>query len=158
MALITRILCPTDFSDAAQSAFEYADNLAHEMHAELIVAHAFATPAALNVTGQTTPADPHVREKLDAIRSRFPATHLSRALHAGSPGEVICWLAASQHCDLIVIGTHGRTGLKHLVLGSVAEYVMRHASCPVLTLRKTTHPEAPPKEPLMLPVPAPRLM
>lgn len=158
MSLITRILCPTDFSDAAQYAFEYAERLAHETQAEIVLAHAFDTPAALNITSQTTPADPHLREKLDGIRSSFPRTKITRVLHAGSSGEVICWLAASHQCDLIVMGTHGRTGLKHLVLGSVAEYVMRHARCPVLTLRKPAENESPPKEPLLLPVPAPRLM
>lgn len=158
MSLITRILCPTDFSDAAQDAFHYADRLAHLMEAEIVLSHAFDTPAQLTVTGQRTPADPHLQEKLNAIQSQYPSTKLARMLHAGAPGEVICWLASSQNCDLIVMGTHGRTGLKHLVLGSVAEYVMRHASCPVLTLRKPHVKEVPPKEPLMLPVPAPRLM
>jgi nucleotide-binding universal stress UspA family protein len=158
MSLITRILCPTDFSDAAQDAFHYADRLGQLMQAEIVLAHAFDTPAELTMTGQTKPADTHLQEKMDSIKSQYASSKLTRLLHAGSPGEVICWLASSHHCDLIVMGTHGRTGLKHLVLGSVAEYVMRHASCPVLTLRKAHVKEPPPKEPLLLPVPAPRLM
>jgi universal stress protein A len=158
MSIIKRILCPTDFSDAAQDAFHYADRLAQAMEAEVVLAHAFDTPAELNITGQTKPADPHVQEKIDAIKSQYDSVKVTRLLHAGSPGEVICWLATSHHCDLIVMGTHGRTGLKHLLVGSVAEYVMRHSHCPVLTLRKPHVNEPPPKEPLLLPVPAPRLM
>jgi universal stress protein A len=158
MTLITRILCATDFSDAAHEAFVYADRLAHEMHAELLLVHAFDKPAALTVTAQSTPADPHVNDKLESIQSVDPQAKIRRLLHAGPPGEVICWLAANEQCDLIVIGTHGRTGLKHLVLGSVAEYVVRHARCPVLTLRLPAENEPSPKEPRLLPIPAPRLM
>jgi universal stress protein A len=152
------MLCPTDFSDAAQYAFDYADRLAQELGAEIVVAHAFDKPAELKITSQTKPSDPHEREQLDAIRSTFPQSRIVRAMHAGSPGEVICWMAAHYQCDLIVMGTHGRGGLKHLVLGSVAEYVMRHAPCPVLTVRIHAEKEPVPKEPMLLPVPAPRLM
>ncbi|MGE0759440.1 MAG: universal stress protein [Pirellulaceae bacterium] len=158
MALITRILCPTDFSETAQQAFQYADQLAAQLQAELLVLHAFDKPAALTAAGQSIPADPHLRDRLDAITSAHGTTQVQRLLHVGAPGEVICWLANHQHCDLIVLGTHGRTGLRHLVLGSVAEYVVRHARCPVLTLRMTSSQEPLPKEPRVLPVPAPRLM
>ena len=79
-------------------------------------------------------------------------------MHVGEPGEVICWLAEQQACDLIVMGTHGRQGLLHLLMGSVAEYVMRHARCPVVTVRLLPEKQPPLKEPLVLPLPAPRLM
>lgn len=158
MPLIKCILCPTDFSDAALQAFGYAERLAHAMQAEIVLVHAFDTPVALTASGQTVPADPRLVERLEAIHGTFADVSISRTLHVGAPGEVICWLASSRHCDLIVMGTHGRTGLKHLVLGSVAEYVIRHATCPVLTLRAAHLREPPPKEPLLLPIPAPRLM
>ena len=81
-----------------------------------------------------------------------------RVLHAGPPGEVICWLAENLACDLIVMGTHGRTGLKHLLLGGVAEYVVRHARCPVLTVAEKPADEPPLVEPLALPPKAPIFM
>jgi nucleotide-binding universal stress UspA family protein len=158
MPLINRILCATDFSDAAREAFQFADQLAQEMHAELLLVHAFDKPAALTVAAQSVPSDPHLQEKLDAIQSAFPDARIRRRLHAGPPGEVICWLAANESCDLIVMGTHGRSGLRHLVLGSVAEFVVRHARSPVLTVRLPSDAEPPLKEPRVLPIPAPRLM
>ena len=74
--------------------------------------------------------------------------------HGGPPGAVICWVAQKQQCDQIVMGTHGRTGLMHLVLGSVADYVIRHARCPVLTVRQREANEQPLKEPVGLPADA----
>jgi universal stress protein A len=71
---------------------------------------------------------------------------------------VICWVAQEQQCDLVVLGSHGRTALAHLLLGSVAEYVLRHARCPVLTVRDRPAGEAPLAEPRVLPVPAPRFL
>ena len=149
------ILCPLDFSDHSMEAFRYAEDLAGTTGAELVVAHAFDRPATLDLVGQTNPADKSVREKLDGVQSALP---LKRLLHAGVPGEVICWLAQENDCDLIVMSTHGRSGLLHALFGSVTEYVIRHARCPVLTLRhqEADHPKL--SEPLVLPLPAPRLM
>ena len=79
-------------------------------------------------------------------------------MHAGPPGEVICWMAQEQQCDLVVLGSHGRAALAHLLLGSVAEYVLRHARCPVLTVRDRPADEPPLAEPRVLPVPAPRFL
>ena len=81
-----------------------------------------------------------------------------RVLHAGPPAEVICWLAQERKCDLIVMGTHGRSGLKHLLLGSVAELVLRNARCPVLTVRDRPANDPQLAEPKVLPLAPPRLM
>jgi universal stress protein A len=88
----------------------------------------------------------------------FPDIPLRRALHAGRPGEVICWMAEDQQCDLIVMGTHGRGGLAHLLLGSVAEYVVRHAHCPVTIVRDAPAKEPPLDEPRVMPLPPPQWM
>lgn len=158
MAIFQRILCPVDFSDTSSKALQFAQRLARESGGELILFHAFGTPASYNKAGQTTPADPQVRARLEQIAPLAPDVKVRRALHAGPPGEVICWLAEDQQCDLIVMGTHGRTGLGHLLMGSVAEYVVRHAHCPVTVVRDVPAGEPPLDEPRVLPVPAPQWM
>lgn len=155
---IQRILCPVDFSETSDKAFAAADRLAHRLGAELVVLHAFDYPEQLTVAAQERPLDPTLRPKLEAMRSAFPNVSIKYLLHAGPPGEVICWIGQSQQCDLIVMGTHGRTGLMHLLMGSVAEYVVQHARSPVLTIRNRPADEPPLKEPLVLPVPPPRFM
>ena len=119
--------------------------------------HAFDVPETLNLMGQEHPSDPTLREQLD----RVPVAEdvrVVRLLHAGPPGAVICWMAQGRDCDLIVMGTHGRGALTHLLVGSVAEYVLRHARCPVLTIRDRPANEPPLDEPRVLPVPAPRFL
>ncbi len=156
--LIRRIMCPIDFSDPSKTSFEYAERLARDLQAALVLVHAFDTPETLTHAGQSRPADADLKFKLESIRPSSENVAVSHVLHAGSPGEVICWLAEQRQCDLIIMGTHGRTGLKHLFLGSVAEFVMRHARCPVLTIRTRPSDEPLPKEPLVLPAPAPKWM
>lgn len=154
---ITRILCPVDLSPASNLALDYAERLARACGARLVIVHAFETPASYNVEGQTRPADPELSRQFEEF-SRVENLEVERVLHAGEPGDVICWVAMDRHCDLIVMGTHGRTGLLHLLMGSVAESVVRHARCPVLTIRDQKGNEPAPIEPLVIPLPAPRYM
>jgi universal stress protein A len=159
MQTITRILCPTDFSDSSAKATSYAEQLARETNAELLLFHAFDPPANWTLSGQEHPRDPHIQQELDAVLRDSPhQPKIGRLLHAGDPGQVICWIAQDHQCDLIVIGTHGRTGMKHLLFGSVAEYVLQHARCPVLSIRDRAPNEMPLARPLNLPVMAPRFM
>jgi universal stress protein A len=158
MQPIQRILCPVDFSEASAAALAYAEKLTRSTGAELVLVHAFDIPASLTYADVQNPADPAVRAQLEDLPLTSSAVKTVRVLHAGPPGEVICWLAQHRECDLIVMGTHGRTGLKHLLLGSVAEYVMRHARCPVVTFRERPADEPPLTEPLVLPPRAPRFM
>ncbi|HWB12488.1 MAG TPA: universal stress protein [Pirellulales bacterium] len=155
--LIKRILCPIDFSHASGRAFAYANELAKQTSAELVLLHAFDVPETLNLMGQEHPSDPTLREQLDRIPVA-DEVRVVRLLHAGPAGAVICWTAQERGCDLIVMGTHGRSALTHLLMGSVAEYVLRHARSPVLTLRDRPADEPPLKEPHVLPVPAPRFL
>jgi len=158
MELIHRILCPIDFSNTSAKALEYAERLASQTGSELVLVHAFEKPESYGEAGQTTPADPHVKEKLDAIELSLPPEKVRRLLHAGDATEVIPWMAQKEQCDLIVMGTHGRTGLKHLLLGSVTEHVLRHARCPVVTIRDRPDDEPPLDEPRVVPLPPPGLM
>ena len=158
MALFQRILCPVDFSETSMKAFTYADRLARESGAELVLVHAFEMPASYDPAGQYEPADQSLRERLEAATPATPAANVTRLMHAGPPGEVICWFASDQECDLIVMGTHGRGGLMHLLLGSVAEYVIRYAPCPVITIRDRPAKERPLTEPRVEPLPPPHML
>lgn len=158
MTAFHRILCPVDFSDASTKALLFAERLVRETGAELILLHAFDHPASYDAAGQHEPADPDLMRQFVELTPHHPDTKLERILHAGPAAEVICWLAQERGCDLIVMGTHGRTGLRHLLLGSVAEFVLRHARCPVTTVRVYSPDEPPLTEPRVMPVPAPSWM
>ena len=136
-------------------AFRYAEDLAISIGAELIIVNAFDRPATLDLPDQTVPADSTLPTKLNQIEAEIP---VKRYLHAGPAGRVICWVAQEQDCDMIVMGTHGRTGISHALFGSVAEYVLKHAPCPVLTIRKHADNQPRIEEPLIIPLPAPRMM
>ena len=152
---ITRILCPLDFSEPSLEAFAYAQELALATDASLVICHAFARPASWELGDQTEPADEAIQQQFSDFKTTVP---VERFLHAGDPGKVICWLADDQSCDLIVMGTHGRVGWKHLILGSVAEYVLQHAHCPVMTIRLRPTKEADYPEPIVIPLPAPKYL
>ena len=146
MITIRRILVPTDFSDCALPAVRYAAELADKFAAELVLLHVvpdavlalpdavMPTPApaadldALTDAGKTGLANLITAEKLEP---RHPLTEV----RIGSPAHEIIAAATNLHADLVCIGTHGRGGLARVLLGSVAEHVVRQAPCPVLTVR-----------------------
>ncbi len=158
MPAIDRILCPIDFSEPSLLAFDYAVDFAVGLGAELVLVHAFDNPASYDREGQWKPSDPSLVKKLDEIKPGQGNVAVTRVLHAGLAEDVICWAAQDQACDLIIMGTHGRTGLKHLLFGSTAEYVLKHATCPVLTIRQQPQDAPVLPEPMVTPIPAPRYM
>jgi nucleotide-binding universal stress UspA family protein len=155
-----RILVPIDFSASSHAALEYAGFLGGAVRAPLAVLHVWepggqAGPDALSIMpGSSRPpgweqtrADVRreVERFIQAVQA-LPAS-IDVRVEAGQPVEAILAAAKAVHADLIVMGTHGRTGLSRILLGSVAEAVMRRAACPVLTIRapggRTVH-DAPP--------------
>ena len=151
---IRRILFPTDFSPASNVAFGYAEHLAANTGAKLLVLHVFGIPDVWGTGGKPNEVDEETKNKLKEIQPDLAGVQVEHIAHGGPPGEVICWIAHDRDCDQIVMGTHGHTGLMHLVLGSVAEYVVRHARCPVLTVRQRSKKDKPLKEPeAYLPMP-----
>lgn len=151
---IRRILFPTDFSPAAQAAFAHAERLALGTGASLLVLHVFDMPDFWGTCGRPDEVDAEIKQKLSLISTNSPDVCVEYVAHGGSAGEVICWVAQERECDQIVMGTHGHSGLGHLLLGSVAEYVVRHAPCPVLVVRQRSEHEKPLKEPeIHLPMP-----
>ena len=147
-----KILCPIDLSGNSINALRYAEDLVGKLDGQLVLAHAFKCPATWDLPGQNIPASDEVRKHLEEVVCTVP---FESVMHAGPPGPVICWLAQEHECDLIVMGTHGRTGLRHLLFGSTAEYVLQHARCPVLTVRDRPANEPRLEEPIVLPMPGP---
>ncbi|MBI4772955.1 MAG: universal stress protein [Deltaproteobacteria bacterium] len=145
---IKKILCPTDFSEASNVSIRVADELALHFGAELILIHVVSPMTAVRPTG-TIPIftknnylDEMQRasaESLkDLIENRVCKSVSARPFVAiGRAGEEITRLAEEEHVDLIVLSTHGETGLTRMIFGSVAEKVVRLSSCPVLTLHPT---------------------
>lgn len=146
MLAIKTILFPTDFSDRAEYGFHLACALARDYDARLLICHVH-TPAAA-IYGDMGPLLPDPAEAEEDIEQRLlgivpPDEHIScdHFFMVGDPAEEIVRLANDEHVDLIVMGTHGRRGLGRLVMGSVAEQVVRSAECPVVTV-KTPVPAA----------------
>jgi nucleotide-binding universal stress UspA family protein len=136
------ILHPTDFSEPAGAAFRLACSLAREHGARLVVAHVLAPVISIPELEGMLLAPEEYRDDLAArlrqVKPEDPAVCVEHRLLEGDPARETVRLALELKCDLIVLGTHGRTGLARLVLGSVAEHVLRLAPCPVLTVR--VHP------------------
>jgi len=146
---ITNILVPVDFSPHAEHAFTYATTLAERFGAKLallyVVDDSFATGGWSSEI--YVPNVPELMENLIADADRRLATlkasaaalglTAETAVIRGRPAHAIVEHAQNGGFDLIVMGTHGRTGMAHVVMGSVAERVLRKAPCPVLTVRGT---------------------
>jgi nucleotide-binding universal stress UspA family protein len=151
MPTVTRILVPIDFSPPARAALQYARFLADKLGASVEVLHVFEPPgyvgpdtlALLPITaghhewGETKAEVERQVEQFLAEAAGSPVTRTVR-VEAGEPSDAILRVAAEDRADLVVMGTHGRTGLSRLLIGSVAEAVLRRSSCPVLTLRLPT--------------------
>jgi nucleotide-binding universal stress UspA family protein len=128
------ILHPTDLSAAADRAFQLAASLAREYDARLIVLHVVCLPAVMYGPPPESYLD-HLLEELRRQRPSDPTVRVQNLLVEGAPAAAILRAARETACDLIVMGTRGRAGLGRLLLGSVAEGVVRRACCPVLTVR-----------------------
>lgn len=127
MIRVTRILYPTDFSSYSNQAYFHAVGLAETYGASLTVVYV----AAPGVPGDKA----HWRNQLEQVRPANPKIAVSHVLLEGDPAEEIVRYAADAGIDVIVIGTHGRTGADRSEMGSVAERVMREAACSVLVVK-----------------------
>jgi len=145
--MFTRILVPTDFSEPSEAALKYARTVATKFGGTLHLLHVIEDPyrAAYAAAEVFVPELDGLREELLAdatarMKSSLSASDVStlgataEAL-IGTPAWTIAEYAKGRDIDLIVMGTHGRGGVSHLLMGSVAEKVVRSASCPVLTTR-----------------------
>jgi len=140
MLTIHTILHPTDFSDHSAFALPLACALARDHGARLVLLHVAPRPVIVYGEGVIPPlADDYperLREELHQLQVPDPSIPVDRQFREGDPVTEILAVAEDTNADLIVMGTHGRTGLERLLMGSVAEQVMRKAPCPVLTVRR----------------------
>lgn len=146
MAKIRKVMMASDFSPASRAAFSHAVELARANRATLVLVHAVTLPPP-TLGGEYIP--PQTWDRIEAAtraaaqrQIRTLAAKARRAgvravglITAGSPYEVIVRAAKSKRADVLVLGTHGRTGLPRFFLGSVAARVLATAPCPVLTVR-----------------------
>ena len=137
---IKNILCPTDFSTSSHTALMYASSLAKQYGAELHIVYVYeeafgATEGSFPVYVQSSDiaAD---KKRLNGVAPVLPDVSFQRQFIIGHPPDRLLEYAKDNDIDLIVMGTHGRTGLGRLLMGSVAEAVLRRAHCPVLTLKE----------------------
>lgn len=145
MITIERILLPTDFSECSERARLYACELAKRFGSEIHLFHVVPPTVLPGYAGPVpeTFANPEdaARETLDQwyIPAFSEAKGVVRAISLGTPFVEIVRYARNQNIDLIVMGTHGRSGVAHALIGSVTERVVRKAPCPVLTVRPEGH-------------------
>jgi len=132
-----RILVPLDFSGKSRQALRYAVPLAQKFSARIHLVHVLATPAKSEMHEL-----PRLRQqalkRLGEMAQQLlpPRLRDENAVLTGKPAEVILTLAEKNNIDLIVLTTKGSSGLKRVLVGSTAEYIMRHASCPVMSVRR----------------------
>ena len=148
------IVFPTDFSTLGQTALQMATDLAKQRGTKLLIVHVEEPPIAYGggelYYGINEPDRQELKRMLTAVLPTDPAVGYEHRLLIGSPATAIVHLAEQEKAAMIVMPTHGRTGLFRVLMGSVAEEVVRKAKCPVLTVKAA----APAKAPAQAPVPA----
>ncbi|MEX0679165.1 MAG: universal stress protein [Pirellulales bacterium] len=135
-----KILFATDFSPASEAALKYATSLARDSGALLLIAHVEELPMPYAggemYFAQPEYPNPEVKKMLEKVVPPDKSVRYEHRLVMGTAADDIVRVAEEEGVDLIVIGTHGRTGLMRVLMGSVAESVMRLAKCPVLTVKQ----------------------
>jgi nucleotide-binding universal stress UspA family protein len=136
---ISRILVATDFSPQAELASLWAIRLADQFKAKLLLLHVIDIFSLAELSCHAVGGDPllpmlrdEAKQNMQRWEARIPTSQ--SFVREGSPRPVIVEAAVELQCQIIVMGTHGRSGLAHLLLGSVAEYVVRYSKVPVLTV------------------------
>ena len=150
--IVQHVLVPIDFSTTADRALTYAIALAQQLQARLTLLHVLdLTPVTMEdmtagvVATYLDDLETDARHLLQESRERVQRAGLQgeSLLVQGTPTQTIVDTASEQGVDLIIMGTHGRTGLAHVFLGSVAEHVVRQGPCPVLVVRRAPDTSAP---------------
>lgn len=158
MIPIRTIVFGTDFSTHSEHAFALASALARDYMARLVIAHVREIPAvAFGEFGATPPIVEDIDDANARLFSLKPVgveVDADYVLASGVPATELLQLAEQHHADLIVVGSHGRTGLARLLMGSVAEQVVRGAQCPVLVVKQPMGERVTTKVQVAEPVPA----
>jgi len=134
------IVFPTDFSTASDAALVHAAALARQSGGRLLIVHVEEPPLAYGggelYYGLPEPSSERILKMLEDVRPADPAVPFTHRLTMGDPAAEIVRIAGDENAEMIVLGTHGRTGLSRVLMGSVAEAVVRRAPCPVLVYRE----------------------
>ncbi len=140
-----KILVPVDFSERSDAALDWATVLARDTGAARLVIHVETVPLTTGggeyIYSIPEPPTQELLERLNKVVPKDPNIPVVHRLLAGDPAEAILRTAKSEGVDMIVMGTHGRRGITRLLMGSVAEAIVRRADCPVLILKH--HAKAP---------------
>ena len=135
-----KILVPVDFSENSEAALDWATVLARDTGATLLIVHVETVPLTTGggeyIYAIPEPPTQELLERLNKVLPKDPAIAVVPRLLAGDPADAIIRTAESDGADMIVMGTHGRRGITRLLMGSVAEAVVRRAPCPVLTVKQ----------------------
>lgn len=138
-----RILFPTDFSHTGDAALRFATSLAKESGGRLIIVHVQEAPLAYGggemYYGIPEPTTDELMKMLRDVKPTDVSVPVEYRLVTGDPADAVVRLAEDDGIDLIVLGSHGRTGLTRLLMGSVAEAIVRKAHCPVLVYKEPAH-------------------
>lgn len=141
-----KILFPTDFSHLSDAALHHASTLARETGAMLVIMHVEEPPIAYAggemYYGIPDPDQTEMQRMLSEVRPTDPGVPFEHHMVTGDPAHEIVKMAEHDHVDMIVMGTHGRTGFSRMLMGSVAEQVVRRAPCPVFTFKAPAHTPA----------------
>lgn len=136
---VNKILFPTDFSHTGDAAMDMAEALARDFGASILIVHVEETPTAYGggemYYGMLEPNREDLEKMLADVKPKDAAIEFEHHLITGEPAEAVARFAKSNDVDLVVMGTHGRTGVMRLLMGSVAEAVVRRAPCAVLTVK-----------------------
>jgi nucleotide-binding universal stress UspA family protein len=134
MIHVKKILYPTDFSSYSNQAYFHAVGLAEQYRASLTIVYVY-TPGSEGGAGAAGDDRQYWKSQLEQIRPANPSIPVAHVILEGDPATEIVRHAADAGVDVIVLGTHGRTGVERLLMGSVAEKVMREAPCSVLVVK-----------------------
>jgi nucleotide-binding universal stress UspA family protein len=134
------IVFPTDFSTCSDAALDHAVALARDTGARLLIVHVEEPPMAYGggemYYGLPEPDHAAIEQMLRKVVPKASDVPFEHHLLIGSPADEIVRFADQHNADLIVLGTHGRTGLRRILMGSVAESIVRRANCPVFTFKQ----------------------
>jgi len=141
MITIKKIICPVDFSELSRKALQYANEFARLSDGKVFLVGVIENDPTINYSHDLEKEDSEEEKKLTALieEENMAGIVADYVIYEGSAEECILDYATRQKADVIIMGSHGRRGLKRMILGSVAEHVIRRAPCPVLVVKENEH-------------------
>ena len=141
MITIQKIICPVDFSGLSRKALQYANEFARLSNGKIFLVGVVENDPTINYSHGLETERAEEQKKLESLidEEQIAGIVADYVIYEGFPEECILDYAKRQEADIIIMGSHGRRGLKRMILGSVAEHVVRRAPCPVLVVKENEH-------------------